>query len=179
MPTAQFSTEGTLTMSRSVPTATSQQVADEILDVIGPRIRHMTALSDAADDYCLIKADFPAGVVVPIHSHADRETFYILGGELEGLWEDRWVTLVAGDVFDVPGGVKHAWRNTSQAPVSLLILTSMRLGRFLRDIGRPAASVEPGPPKPADLERLSETAQTYGYWLGSPADNATVGISLF
>lgn len=154
------------------------QVAGEILDVIGPQIQYLTALSDANDDYCLIRANFPAGVVVPIHSHADRETFYILGGELQGLWEDHWVTLVAGDVFDVPGGVKHAWRNTSNVRVSLLILTSMRLGRFLRDIGRPAATVEPGPPGPADLQRLFESAHAYGYWLGSPADNATVGISL-
>ena len=54
----------------------------------------------------------------------------------------------------------------------------MRLGRFLRDIGRPAATVEPGPPKPEDFQLLLETAQAYGYWLGSPADNAAVGISL-
>jgi hypothetical protein len=60
----------------------------------------------------------------------------------------------------------------------LLIVTTMRLGRFLRDIGRPAATVEPGPPKPEDLQRLLETVQAYGYWLGSPADNAAVGISL-
>jgi quercetin dioxygenase-like cupin family protein len=158
--------------------APSQEVADEMLDVIGPRIRHVTALSDAVDDYCLIQASFPAGVVVPLHSHEDRETFYILAGELQGLWEDRWVTLVSGSVFDVPGGLKHAWRNISDAPVSLLIVTTMRLGRFLRDIGRPAATVEPGPPKPEDLQRLLETVQAYGYWLGSPADNAAVGISL-
>jgi quercetin dioxygenase-like cupin family protein len=165
-------------MSLNVPRATSQQVASDILDVIGPQIQYLTALSEAGDDYCLIKASFPAGAVVPIHSHADRETFYILGGELQGLWEDRWVTLVPGDVFDVPGGVKHAWRNVFDVPVSLLIVTSMRLGRFLRAIGRPAATVEPGPPSPEDLQRLLEMAQAYGYWLGSPADNAAVGISL-
>jgi quercetin dioxygenase-like cupin family protein len=168
-----------LIMSHSVPKTTSQKDStSEMLDVLGPQIQHLTPLSDADDDYCLIRSNFPAGVVVPIHSHADRETFYILGGELQALWEDRWVTLVAGDVFDLPGGIKHAWRNVSGAPVSLIIVTSMRLGRFLRDIGRPLATVEPGPPKPADLQHLVETTQAYGYWLGGPADNAAVDISL-
>jgi quercetin dioxygenase-like cupin family protein len=162
-------------MSQPMP---KKATANEMLDVLGPHIQHLTAVSDADNDYCLIRSNFPAGVVVPIHSHADRETFYILGGELQGLREDRWITVVAGDVLDVPGGIKHAWRNVSAAPVSLIIVTSMRLGRFLRDIGRPLATVEPGPPKPADLQRLMGTAQEYGYWLGSPADNAAVGLSL-
>ena len=116
-------------------------------------------------------------MAVPIHSHPDRETFYILAGELQGLLENQWTTLVAGDVCDLPGGVKHAWRNLSDAPVSLLILTTMRLGRFLRDIGRPVATIPPGPPQPEHLQRLVELSHAYGYWLGSPADNAAVGIS--
>jgi len=115
---------------------------------------------------------------VPIHSHRDRETFYILAGELEGLWEDRWIKLGAGDVLDIPGGVKHAWRNVSGAPASLLFMTTIRLGRFLRDIGRPVATLKPSAPDPADLQRLFDTARAYGYWMGSPADNAAVGISL-
>jgi quercetin dioxygenase-like cupin family protein len=165
-------------MSPSVPAPTSPPAAGEMLDVIGPLIQFVTTLSDADGDYCLIRSEFPPGALVPFHSHADRETFYILAGELQGLWEDRWVTLAAGDVFDLPGGVRHAWRNVSGAPVSLLLVTTMRLGRFLRDIGRPAATVQPGPPRPEDLKLLFETAQAYGYWLGSPADNAAIGITL-
>jgi quercetin dioxygenase-like cupin family protein len=165
-------------MSHSFLTTSNKAGASEMLDVIGPHIQHLTALSDADDDYCLIGSNFPAGVLVPIHSHADRETFHILEGELQGLWEDRWITLAAGDVLDVPGDLKHAWRNLSGAPVSLIIVTTMRLGRFLRDIGRPVATVEPGPPKPADLARLLETSHAYGYWLGSPEENAAAGISL-
>jgi len=151
---------------------------DETLDVLGPRIRFLTALSDRDNDYCLIAGDFPTGVVVPLHSHAERETFYLLQGEVQGLWENRWTTLSAGDVFDVPGGVKHAWRNVSGASASLLLVTPMRLARFLRDIGRPAALTGGGAPTPTDLQRLFEAARAYGYWLGSPADNSAVGISL-
>jgi quercetin dioxygenase-like cupin family protein len=148
------------------------------LDVLGPQIQYLTTLSDADDGYCLIRSTFPDGSAVPIHSHADRETFYILDGELQGLWEDRWRTLVAGDVFDVPGNTKHGFRNVSGAPVSLLFVTTMRMGRFFREIGRPAATAPQGPPNPADLERFFEIADRYGYWLGGPEDNAAVGVSL-
>jgi quercetin dioxygenase-like cupin family protein len=150
----------------------------EIFDILGPRVQFLTAFSDADDDFILIAADFPPGTVVPIHSHRDREIFYILAGELQGLWVDRWVALVAGDVFDVPGNIKHAWRNVSGSPVSLLVVTTTRMGRFFRDIGRPLATVKPGAPDPTDLEHLFDRARAHGYWMGSPADNAAVGISL-
>ncbi|MBV8103945.1 MAG: cupin domain-containing protein [Hyphomicrobiales bacterium] len=152
--------------------------ADEVLDVLGPRIRFVTALSDRDNDYCLIAADFPTGIVVPVHSHAERETFYLLQGEMQVLWENRWTTLSAGAVFDVPGDVKHALRNVSGASASLLLVTLMRHARFLRDIGRPAALAGGGAPTPADLQRLVEASRAYGYWRGSPADNSAVGISL-
>ena len=157
---------------------TASKVTDtEILDVLGPRIQFLTALSDNDDDYCLIKGTIPSGVVVPVHSHAERETFYVLGGEIQALWKDHWITLGAGDVLDVPGGLKHGWRNVSGAPASQLLVVPMRLGRFFRDIGRAAATIPPGPPKPEDLERLVEIAHRYGYWTGGPADNAAIGIS--
>ena len=55
----------------------------------------------------MIRATAPAGAVVPVHSHDERETFYVFEGKIEGLWENRWITLGVGDVFDVPGGLKH------------------------------------------------------------------------
>ena len=90
---------------------TSEKVdTGEILDVLGPRLQFLTALSDDDHDYCLNKGSVPPGVVVPLHSHPERETFYVLEGQVEGLWKDRWITLGGGDPFDVPGGLKHGWR---------------------------------------------------------------------
>lgn len=166
-----------MTSFADVKTTTERAAAGEILDVFGPRIQFLTALSNNEGDYCLIRGVVPAGVVVPVHSHAERETFYVLEGEMQGLWKDEWVALGVGDVFDAPGGIKHAWRNASGATASVLVTTPMRLGRFFREIGRPITTVEPGPPKRADLQRFVEIAQAYGYWLGSPADNAAAGIS--
>jgi quercetin dioxygenase-like cupin family protein len=150
----------------------------EWLDLFGPQVQLVTALSDEDDGYCLFRGTVPAGAFVPVHSHADRETFYILGGELQGLRQDRWLTLAGGDVLDIPGGVKHAFSNLSAAPVSLVFVTTMRLGRFFCEVGRPVATVPPGPPTPADLQRFLEISHAYGHWLGSPEDNAAVGISL-
>jgi quercetin dioxygenase-like cupin family protein len=154
------------------------EIEGEWLDLFGPQVQLVTALSDGDDGYCLFRGSLPAGVVVPLHSHADRETFYILDGELQGLRQDRWLTLAGRDVLDIPGGIKHAFRNISAAPVSLLFVTTMRLGRFFRDVGRPMTPVPPGPPAPADLQRVFEISRAYGHWLGSPEDNAAVGIQL-
>jgi quercetin dioxygenase-like cupin family protein len=159
-------------------TLTRGRTVGETFDVLGPHIRFLTALSDNNADFCLIAGSVPAGVVVPIHTHPERETFYVLEGEIEGLCGNRWITLGAGDVFDAPGGLKHAWRNSSGASVQLLFVTQMRLARFLRDIGRPMAMVDDRAPGPADIQRLADVAHAYGYWLGSPADNAAVGISI-
>jgi len=150
----------------------------EIPDVLGPYFQLLTPLLDDDSKYCVIRSNFPAEVVVPIRGHPDRETSYILAGELEGLWEDHWITLRAGDFFDVRSDLKHAWRNVSGAPASLLIVTTMRQGRFLRDIGRPIATVLRGKPTPAVLQRFSKIVNAYGFWSGSRADNSAVGIRL-
>jgi hypothetical protein len=36
----------------------------------------------------------------------------------------------------------------------------------------------PPVPKPEVMQRLFEVAARYQYWLGSPADNAAIGINL-
>jgi mannose-6-phosphate isomerase-like protein (cupin superfamily) len=164
---------------RAVMTKRYAQVPDsEILDLLGPTIQYATPLSDDDDGYCLLKGTIPPGVVVPIHSHADRETFYILEGQLEALKEDSWQTYGMGNVFDVPGGTKHAFRNVSGESASALIVTTMALARFFQRVGRPVASVPPGLPSSEVLQRFAQASLAEGHWLGSVADNATVGINL-
>ena len=61
----------------------------------------------------------------------------------------------------------------SWAPAALACM-----GVVFGDIGRPADLAGGGAPTPDDLQRLFEVSRAYGYWRGSPADNAAVGISL-
>jgi hypothetical protein len=145
----------------------------EILDLLGPTIQHLTPLSDENDGYCLLRGTIAPGVVVPIHSHADRER-----GQLQALKDDSWETFRAGDVFDVPGGTKHAFRNMSDETVSTLIVATMALGRFFRQVGRPIANVPPAPPSSEVLQRFARASLGEGHWLGSVADNAAIGIAV-
>ncbi|SFS66405.1 cupin domain-containing protein [Paenibacillus sp. BC26] len=148
-----------------------------LLDVMGPRIQLLTDLSENRD-YSLMKAEVPPGVIVPVHSHDDRETFVVLSGELEAFIEDSWRTVMAGDTIDIPGNVKHAWRNSTNETVTLLVASTVKMGEFFNEIGRPADTVPPGPPAPEVLMHFVTVALAYGYWLGTPDDNASIGISL-
>lgn len=80
-------------------------------------------------------------------------------------------------VLDVKDGVRHALRNTSAATKMLLMATTTRMGQFFRDVGRPNAPGLP-PPTLADLQHLETISSEYGYWMGTPADNLVVGITL-
>lgn len=147
------------------------------LDVMGPRIQLLTNFSENRD-YSAMKAEVPPGVTVPVHSHGDRETFVVLSGELEAFVEDSWIVAKAGETVDIPGDVKHAWRNSSNETVSLLVVSTARMGEFFTEIGRPVDDVPSGPPSPEVLQHFVQVAIAYGYWLGTPEDNAAIGISL-
>jgi quercetin dioxygenase-like cupin family protein len=157
---------------------TAQAPDTEIFELFGTTFQFVTPLSDDNDGYCVLKGNVPPGVVVPIHSHADRETFYILAGELQALKEDYWQTFEAGDVFDVPGETKHAFRNMTAKGASILIVTTMAMARFFRQVARPMANVPPGPPSNEALQRFAQAALAQGHWLGGVTDNAAVGIAL-
>ena len=78
---------------------------------------------------------------------------------------------------DVPSNARHAWRNTSDAPAVVLVITTKKLGQYLQEIGRPQTSV-PLPIATEDLERYAAISARYGYWIASPEENALVGIHL-
>jgi hypothetical protein len=92
-------------MSRFDITAKRDAGANETPGVLGPGIRFLTALSDEDDEYGLIAGAVPAGAAAPIHGHPERETFYLLAGEMQGLWE-HGISLGASDVLDAPGSLK-------------------------------------------------------------------------
>jgi quercetin dioxygenase-like cupin family protein len=131
------------------------------------------------DQFCVMRAVIPPGVVVPLHSHGDFEDFYILAGGHQVLVEGRggleWRDAHAGDYVRVPGDVPHAHRNVSAEPAVDLVITTARMGRFFREVGRP---VDSPPPTPNEVARFIEVARRYGYRLATPDENAAVGIDL-
>jgi quercetin dioxygenase-like cupin family protein len=151
------------------------------VDVLGPTIEFLTSLSELGAVYCVLRGTLPPGVAVPLHSHADPESFFQLAGTVQLLLplEDqlRWVEKGAGDFVHIPGGTKHAFRNTSDRPVVQLIMTTPRLATFFREAGRPlSAGTALPPPTAEDVRRFAALSATYGYWLGTPAENEALGI---
>jgi len=145
-------------------------LAVEVVEVLGPTITFLTPPDDSGDAPCVMRGTMPPGVVVPLHSHADPETFLMESGSVQALAGGReWVTLRPRDVFHIPGDAPHAFRNDGDAPAAMTIVSTARIARFFRAVGRPS-----GDP----LATFLATAARYGYWNASPEENAAIGIDL-
>jgi hypothetical protein len=126
-----------------------------VRDVFGPRIQHLTALSEADDGFCLIRSTFPAGVVMPIHSHAYRETFYVLDGERTAIPPSKSgeATMRTGETFKE---INHDRRRLFGGVASTLDLSASRR----RAEGAACAAAEDGedgvPVPPSDARAGAE-----------------------
>lgn len=154
------------------------------LDVFGPTIEFFTLPEEADAAYCVVMGTIPAGVSVPLHSHPDIESFFLISGAVQALSQRdekfEWLDVRPGEFVHIPSNAKHAWRNTSNEPAVQLITTTPKLGRFFQEIGRPVTAEAPLLlPTPDELQHLISIAAKYNYWLGSPAENAAIGIALF
>jgi oxalate decarboxylase/phosphoglucose isomerase-like protein (cupin superfamily) len=82
-------------------------------------------------------------------------------GEIRGLTfrgeAFEWIEIASGDVFHVPGGAKHAFRNDGADDAVMLIVSTAKIGR---------------------IQRFLETSARYGYWNATPEENARIGIRL-
>ena len=154
------------------------------LDVFGPRVEFFTSPEEANSTYCVMMGTIPPGVAVPLHSHPDLESFFLISGDVQALSEQaeklEWRDVRPGEFVHIPPNAKHAWRNTSSGLAIMLITTTGKLGRFFQEIGRPikTAALLP-PPTPDELQHFARVSAKYGYWNGSPEENAAVGIHLF
>jgi quercetin dioxygenase-like cupin family protein len=155
----------------------------ETFDVLGPTIEFLMAPAEKGDSYCIMRGTIAPGVIIPLHSHEDFETFVIVSGELEGVAQStdgfKWIGMAPGDVFHVPAGAKHAFRNTSAAPAVVIVVSTARMGRFFREIGRPVPQNQlPSPPTPETIQHFLQTAEEYGYWLATAEENAEIGLHM-
>lgn len=154
------------------------------LDVLGPTIQYLTPPEGDVREPCVMLGTIPPGVIVPLHSHPDPETFLMHSGRLEGLAARadgfEWIAVSPGEIFHVPGNAKHAWRNPSHEPAVTIIVSTVKIGRFFAELGTPAGpdGTTAWPPPEHAIRRFLETAERYGYWNASPEENAAVGLNL-
>ena len=167
------------------PEAVSRSLAKDppspSLAVLGTIVEFVSRPDTAGGDFCVLRGTVPPGVVVPLHSHEDAEDFLILAGSQQVLTEGpeglQWTEANAGDYVRIPGGTLHAHRNVSDRPAVDLIVTTPHMGRFFEEVGVPVGDT-PRPPSPEDVGRFIATSAAYGYTLGTPDQNAAVGIQL-
>ena len=65
----------------------------------GATLEYLTPVTDGAP--CLLRGTIPPGGVVPLHSHADPETFIVLAGTAESYTGDDWHPVTAGEVHHI------------------------------------------------------------------------------
>jgi quercetin dioxygenase-like cupin family protein len=151
------------------------------LDVLGPTVEFLTSPAAAHGDFCVMRGVIPPGVAVPLHSHDATEVFFVLSGTKQvltlGSGPAEWVDVRAGDYVHVPRGTRHAHRNVSGEPLIELVITTARLGKWFEEVGTPDLGAR-RPPTPDVLARFLAVSRTFGYWLGTPEENAAVGIRL-
>jgi uncharacterized RmlC-like cupin family protein len=126
---------------------------------------------------------YPPAVAVPLHSHSDLELFYILEGSMEVFQAKQdtggWTTVGVGGVVAVPANVKHALRNTSSVPATLVVVTTSKLYEFFREVSKPFdPNDRPAPQTPEEVKTFLGIVARYGYWAASPEENAAIGIRL-
>jgi quercetin dioxygenase-like cupin family protein len=138
---------------------------------------------EVEDRICFIRGTVPPGAAVPLHSHADLELFYILEGSIE-IFQSRegaggWTTVGVGAVAVIPGNVKHALRNSSSLPTTMVLVTTSRMYNFFAEVSKPFdRKRRPAPPTSEEMKNFLGTVARYGYWVASPEENAAIGINL-
>jgi quercetin dioxygenase-like cupin family protein len=164
-------------------TGTSRAVEQQTFIVLGVLLQFLSTPEQINDQISVMRGTVPSGIVIPLHSHADPEIFYVLDGSLEVFQAEGpsngWRTVNAGDVVSIPGDVKHALRNTAPSPVTSITVSKQELYNFFRELARPFdPNKPPAPPNPEEMQQLFSVAKKYEYWLASPEENAAIGISL-
>ncbi len=148
--------------------------------VLGNLLQFLNEPGTGEDDISVMTAALPAGSVIPLHSHASPEFFFVLEGMIE-VYQDstEWKYATEGQLVIIPGSAKHAVRNTSNAAVRSVLISKAGIHDFFRELARPFDAALLGqPPTLEDMRSLFDAAIKYGYWIGSPEENTSIGIAL-
>ena len=154
------------------------------VELFGTLFQFPVTPAQASEAFALMRGIVPPGVAIPLHSHADPEVFVVLEGELDVLQYEgdtsHWLTASPGEIVCIPSDVRHALRNTSPAPVILLLITTQNMYCFFRELGKPFHPDQPLRPRtPQDMQRLVSLAAQHDYRMASSQENAAIGLSGF
>jgi quercetin dioxygenase-like cupin family protein len=153
----------------------------ETRDILGARLTFKVESPDTGGSYFVGELTVPPQAGVPLHSHPECETFYVLEGELEFLRLDgeTAVSLAAGPgtVVFIPHLARHGLRNVTESPARALVITEPGLEDYFREAGElvdPAAAFRTAPPTPEEIGRTLTIATEHGqtFYEAAPAEAA-------
>lgn len=127
------------------------------------------------ETYVVIRSVAPAGTIVPLHSHADRETMVIVEGVMHAWMDGEWRRYGPGDIIEAAPNARHALRNDGPDEVAMVLVTTPRMAGFFETISTTQADAAMTPER---AEHFRRTVEAYGYWSGGPEDQAAIGIEL-
>jgi quercetin dioxygenase-like cupin family protein len=172
-----------MNVTSETKTGTSSKSEQQTFIVLCVLLQFLSTPEQINDQIGVMRGTVPSGVVIPLHSRADPEIFYVLNGSLEVFQAEGpsagWQTVKPAEAVSIPGNVWPAVRNTSPSPMTSIIVTKQELNNFFRELARP---FDPNrPPAPATAEEMQQffsVAEKYEFWLASPDENAAIDISL-
>ena len=172
-----------MNITSETKTGTSSRAEEQTFIVLGVLLQFLSTPEQINDQISVMRGTVPSGVVIPLHSHADPEIFYVLNGSLEVFQAEGpsagWQTANAAEVVSIPGNVRHALRNTSPSPITSITVSKQELYSFFRELARPFdPNRPPAPLTPEEMQELFRVAAKYGYWLASQEENAAIGLKI-
>jgi quercetin dioxygenase-like cupin family protein len=81
-----------MNITSETKTGTSRGTEEQTFIVLGVLLQFLSTPEQINDQISVMRGTVPSGVVIPLHSYADPEIFYVLNGSLEVLAELDTVT---------------------------------------------------------------------------------------
>jgi len=125
----------------------------------------MVIQADQPGQPVIIEATVAPGGGAPLHVHEDLDdSFYLVSGRLAVRCGEQAFAVGPGAYVGLPHGVPHTFRVVGDEPaVMLQVHTDDSFLRFIRDVGRPAASrALPAAGPPIDLDSAFQVAARTG-----------------
>jgi quercetin dioxygenase-like cupin family protein len=142
----------------------------EKIDILGVEMEWKLTDAETGNQYCVLEATLPPGVVVPPHRHPDQEAFFVLEGAPEFASERpnglEWCFAVPGETINIPSMAWHGFRNPTESDVRVLITCTPNLGRFFEEAGLPFHRESPyrvTVPSTEQVERVLDIGERYGH----------------
>src|ERR1700722_5412130 len=105
-----------MNITSETKTGTSSRAEEQTFIVLGVLLQFLSTPKQINDQITVMRGTVPSGVVIPLHSHADPEIFYVLNGSLEVFQAEGrsagWQTGNAAEVVFFPGNSGAAVGNS-------------------------------------------------------------------